>query len=74
MFDNAGTFVKSWGGYGSEDGQFNFPIGISVASDGSLYVTDTYNHRIQKFDRNGNFITKWGSQGSMDGQLYFRKI
>ena len=32
-------------------------------------MTDTDNHRVQKFDSNGNFITEWGSYGSGDGQF-----
>ena len=42
-------FVTKWGSFGLNDGQFDNPIGIAVASDGSVYVADMYNHRIQKF-------------------------
>jgi tripartite motif-containing protein 71 len=31
------------------DGQFMKPTGVAVASDGSVYVGDTFNNRIQKF-------------------------
>ena len=30
-------------------GQFNYPQGIAITPDGSLYIADTGNHRIQKF-------------------------
>jgi DNA-binding beta-propeller fold protein YncE len=40
-----------------------------VASDGSVYVTDTSNSRIQKFTSEGVFVTKWGTYGSGDGQF-----
>jgi len=44
-----GVCVNKWGGKGSGDGQFNGPLGVAVASDGSGYVADSGNHRGQKF-------------------------
>ena len=37
------------GNFGSEEGQFHTPLGVTVDREGNLYVADTYNHRIQKF-------------------------
>lgn len=34
-----------------------------------VYVTDSMNHRLQKFTSEGEFITKWGSKGSGDGKF-----
>ena len=56
--------------FGSIVSKFNEPNNIAVNSkSGSLYVTDTGNHRIQQFSRNGTFITTWGSEGDANGQL-----
>ena len=63
--------LQKWGSYGSENGQFNNPTGITVDSSGNFYIADQYNNRIQKFDSSGNFITKWGSLGSEDGQFNY---
>ena len=39
------------------------PIGgVTVASDGSIYVADTANHRVQQFDAEGAFIRRWGRE------------
>jgi len=40
-----------------------------VASDGSVYVADYYNHRIQNFTSEGGFVSKWGTYGSGDGEF-----
>ena len=63
VFKPDGTFLRQWGstckldtGEGCVDGgegQFNEPWGIAVGQDGSVYVSDTWNHRIQKFTNDG---------------------
>jgi DNA-binding beta-propeller fold protein YncE len=51
---------------GSETGQFNAPRAIAFAPDGSIYVADSRNHRIQHFDAEGNFIHAWGGFAAID--------
>ncbi len=58
-----------WGSNGSGDGQFVTPRNLAVGSDGSIYVADSGNHRIQVFDKDGNFLLKWGSEGAQPGQF-----
>ncbi|MEY2115025.1 MULTISPECIES: NHL repeat-containing protein [Rhodanobacter] len=47
--------VMIWGGAGSKPGQFQDPVGITLA-EGRVFVADSRNHRIQVFDRNGRFL------------------
>ena len=37
------VYVSHWGGQGSEDGQFNYPVGIDVDDEG--YVYREWRHR-----------------------------
>jgi DNA-binding beta-propeller fold protein YncE len=63
------AFIQKWGSYGTGDGQFSGPCGITIASDGLVFVTDWGNSRVQVFDSNGNYIRKWGSYGTGNGQF-----
>ncbi|MGI8588475.1 MAG: flippase activity-associated protein Agl23 [Chloroflexia bacterium] len=54
---------------GNANGQFNQPRSIAIAPDGSYYVVDTSNFRVQKFDKTGKFVMTFGSQGGGDGQF-----
>ncbi|NPA31195.1 MAG: TIGR03663 family protein [Chloroflexi bacterium] len=49
-----------WGGTNmgpaAEPGLFNEPWGLAVAPDGSVWVADTWNHRVQKFTADGQLL------------------
>jgi DNA-binding beta-propeller fold protein YncE len=58
----------SLGEPGSGPQQFNAPRGVAVAPDGSIYVADANNHRIQHLAADGVFIKAWGEpSGSIEG-------
>jgi len=63
------TSILSWGSQGTAPGLFTDPRGLTVDSEGRVYVADSNNHRIQVFDSSGQFITQWGSQGARPGQF-----
>lgn len=50
-------------------GQFEQPNGTAIDSQGNIFVTDTFNHRIQKFSQSGEYLSYFGSEGPNPGQL-----
>jgi len=73
-----GEYLESWGEGGTGPGQFDFsdhaqnPDGftpIAFAPDGSFYVGDTGNNRVQRFDADRAYVAEWGSFGTDDGQF-----
>ncbi len=54
--DKDGNWIKSWGEPGSGPGQFDTPHSLGVDAEGSVYVADRGNRRIQVFDGEGKFL------------------
>ena len=78
VYQLEGRFVRELGptkgtpGLGSDDGQFHFPTYVAVDREGSVYVADTLNFRIQVFDAEGRFKTHLGEGG--DGPGTFSRL
>jgi len=72
-FDADGKFKAKWGtqamvnGPNDGPGQFFGPRAIAVDQAGSLLVTDTGNHRVERFDADGKFLAAYGGRGAGDG-------
>ena len=49
QYTKDGDFVQSWGGFGSDPGQFLRPMGIAWGTGDRFYVCDTGNQRVQAF-------------------------
>jgi len=56
-----GRKLLSWGGPGTDPGEFNIPHNITCDADGWVYVADRENHRVQVFDGNGRYETQWNN-------------
>ena len=52
-------------------GDFAKPTNVAVDKDGNLYVSDTFNDRVESFDADGDFIRTFGKAG--DGPGYFAR-
>jgi len=82
-----GAFICSIGSYDNEpgSGEYTFPYGIAVATDGDVYVLDTWrpgssdNHRVQMFSPNAQG-TAYVSSGQIatpqigDGKSHFLAV
>jgi DNA-binding beta-propeller fold protein YncE len=76
VFDPEGNSLGLWGETGSEPGQFRFHHqhggffgDVAIAPDGSIFITDVFNDRIQKFSADHAFLLEWGTSGSEPGQF-----
>lgn len=69
VYNKDGEKVGVIGGRGTEEGKFNLPTHAAVGVDGTLYVLDTGNFRVQVFDKDGKFLRAWGSAGSGYGNF-----
>ena len=50
-------------------GEFSLPTNVAVDKEGSVYVTDTLNNRIEIFDADGKFISELGKGGDGPGRF-----
>jgi DNA-binding beta-propeller fold protein YncE len=53
----------------TDPGTFSLPECVAVDEDGNLYVTDTFNDRLEIFDPDGNFISMFGKNGDGPGDF-----
>lgn len=58
-FNADGELIVSWGGTGSEPGQFQTPHSIWVDANERVYVVDRANGRVQVFDNEGTALAIW---------------
>jgi uncharacterized protein (TIGR03663 family) len=70
--NDQGRILQQWGSFAdgiaspAPLGSFNEPWGVAVGPDGSVYVADTWNHRVQKFTATGSPINTWGFYGQAE--------
>lgn len=72
VLDMQGNLLTAIGKRGGEDGEFNFPVAVTLNHKGEIIVADAMNARIQVFDNDGKFLRKFGRRG--DGPADFQII
>ncbi len=72
--DADGRLLHVWGRRGAGPGEFTFTgalqLGLAIAADGSVFVADGGNHRIQVFGPEGRFLRQFGTRGEEPGQFF----
>jgi YD repeat-containing protein len=69
-FSAYGTFLATYGSFGTGHGQFNSPAGIAInKTTGNVYVTDEKNSRVEELNSSGEYIAEFGTAGSGSGQF-----
>lgn len=87
VFEQDGTFVRTWGKPGRMRGLFMRPKGISLDAEGNVYVSDAAFSNIQIFDAEGQLLMHMGGRSDRsrpgrfmlaagvdvdeDGRIYF---
>ena len=72
-----GLVLNVWGTFADQaqteapGGTFYEPWAIAIAPDGTLYVADTWNHRIQHFSADGEFLDQFGYFGQAETEVAF---
>lgn len=69
VFDAEGRQTQVVGRRGEGPGEFNYPTWVTVAGDGTFYVTDTLNFRVQAFAADGTPLRSVGRVGQVVGSF-----
>ncbi|KPJ87443.1 MAG: hypothetical protein AMJ53_18105 [Gammaproteobacteria bacterium SG8_11] len=64
-----GEVLKTIGARGKSEGDFNLPLQVATGPDGTAYVVDGGNFRVQAFNPDGTFKMSFGAIGTRSGQF-----
>ena len=68
-----GLEVARTGGPGQGEGEFNTPTAVAEAPDGTIWVIDTFNFRVQQLGPELDYIFGFGQHGDGSGHLALAK-
>ena len=58
-----GKKIREWGTPGTGPGQFRLPHSIQIDEEGTVYVADRENGRVQRFTQDGAYLGEWAAFG-----------
>lgn len=50
VYTDKGELIKAWTGRGTGEDEFDIVHGIAIGEDGTIYISDTQNHRVKAYD------------------------
>ena len=68
VFSSDGTYLRSFGRVGDQQGEFDSPRGIAFHNE-NIIVADRFNSRVQIFSGQGEYLREFGGEGNLDHQL-----
>jgi hypothetical protein len=66
-FSSDGTYLGSFGSFGTGPGQMRTPHALAFDSQGRLFVADRGNNRLLIFDQDGNQLEEWKQFSRISG-------
>ncbi|NOX75570.1 MAG: 6-bladed beta-propeller [Gammaproteobacteria bacterium] len=70
VFDaKTGELKQTIGTRGTQEGDFNLPLQVTTDAEGTIYVTDTGNFRVQAFNPDGSLKFAFGNVGRKSGNF-----
>jgi DNA-binding beta-propeller fold protein YncE len=69
ILDENGIPLGEFGPLQPQYPELLWPMGITRDSAGHFYVTDFFQHRLQKYAPDGTHIEQWGQWGSLPGEF-----
>jgi iron(III) transport system ATP-binding protein len=70
LFNHDGEVAEMFGQYGSEPGDFVYPVKITQDPEENIYICEYgHNDRVQKFRPDGTFMLQFGGSGTEPGKF-----
>jgi sugar lactone lactonase YvrE len=68
-----GAIAARIGAAGGREGEFNTPTAVVESPDGTVWVLDTFNFRLQQFGSKLEYLSQFGQHGDGSGHLALAK-